>query len=115
MPGVEFHPIQLDSLVTDTVLDFELHSKAANDAFVLFRGRDQEFASRHRDGLLSHGIHTLYVSEEDQRSYGRYVEQNISRLAADPTVSLLKRRNCFTQSRRVCCWTLSPTRDRPTW
>jgi len=91
MPGVEFHPIQLDSLVTDTVLDFELHSKAANDAFVLFRGRDQEFGSRHRDGLLSHGIHTLYVSEGDQHSYGRYVEQNISRLAADPTVSPLKK------------------------
>ena len=65
MPGVEFHPIQLDSLVVDTVLDFELHSKTASEAFVLFRGRDQEFGSRHRDGLLSHGIHTLYVSDED--------------------------------------------------
>ena len=91
MPGVEFHPIQLDSLVIDTVLDFELHSKTATDAFVLFRGRAQEFESRHRDGLLSHGIHTLYVSEDDQRSYGRYVEQNIGRLAADPTVSTLKK------------------------
>ena len=59
MPGVEFHPIQLDSLVIDTVLDFELHSKTASEAFVLFRGRDQEFGSRHRDGLISHGIRTL--------------------------------------------------------
>ena len=91
MPGVEFHPIQLDSLVIDTVLDFELHSKTANEAFVLFRGRDQEFGSRHRDGLLSHGIQTLYVSEDDQRQYGRYIEQNIGRLAADPTVSPLKK------------------------
>ena len=91
MRGVEFHPIQLDSLVIDTVLEFELHSKTASEAFVLFRGRDQEFGSRHRERLLSHGIHTLYVSDEDQRQYGRYIEQNISRLAADPTVSLLKK------------------------
>jgi HD-GYP domain-containing protein (c-di-GMP phosphodiesterase class II) len=91
MAGVEFHPIQLDSLVIDTVLEFELHSKTANEAFVLFRGRDQEFGSRHRDGLLSHGIHTLYVSEEDQGQYGRYIEQNIGGLATDPTVSPLKK------------------------
>lgn len=91
MPGVEFHPIQLDSLVIDTVLDFDLHSRAGNEAFVLFRARDKEFGLRHRDGLLSHGIHTLYVSEEDQRQYGRYIELNISRLAADPTVSPLKK------------------------
>jgi HD-GYP domain-containing protein (c-di-GMP phosphodiesterase class II) len=91
MAGVGFHPIQLDSLVIDTVLDFDLHSKTVNQAFVLFRGRDQEFGSRHRDALLSHGIHTLYVSELDQRQYGRYIEQNIGRLAADPSVSPLKR------------------------
>ena len=91
MPGVEFHPIQLDSLVIDTVLDFELHSRTTSEAFVLFRGRDQEFGSRHREGLLSHGIQTLYVSDEDQRQYGRYIEQNISRLATDPTVSPLKK------------------------
>ncbi|MGH9427520.1 MAG: HD-GYP domain-containing protein [Terriglobia bacterium] len=91
MPGVEYHPIQLDSLVIDTVLDFDLHSRTANEVFVLFRGRDREFGSRHRDGLLSHGIQTLYVSEEDQRQYGRYIEQNIGRLAADPAVSPLKK------------------------
>lgn len=91
MPGVEYHPVQLDSLLIDTVLDFDLHSRTTNAAFVLFRGRNQEFGSRHRDGLLSHGTHTLYVSEEDQQQYGRYIEQNISRLAADPTVSPLKK------------------------
>lgn len=91
MSGVGFHPIQLDSLVIDTVLDFDLHSRTTNEAFVLFRGRHQEFGSRHRDGLLSHGIHTLYVSEEDQQQYGRYVEQNIGRLAADPTASPMKK------------------------
>jgi len=95
MPVVEYHPIQLDSLVIDTVLDFDLHSRTAHEAFVLFRGRDQEFASRHRDGLLSHGIQTLYVSEEDQGQYGRYIEHNIGKLAADPTVSPLKKAELF--------------------
>jgi putative nucleotidyltransferase with HDIG domain len=91
MPGFEYHPIQLDSLVIDTVLDFDLHSKTTGDAYVLFRGRDLEFGARHREGLLSHGVQTLYVSEEDQRQYGRYVEQNIGRLTADPKVSQLKK------------------------
>lgn len=83
-----FHPIQLDSLVIDTVLDFDLYSKTASQAYVLFRGRQQEFCGRHRDRLISHGIRTLYISREDQTQYGRYVEQNIGPLVQDPMVPL---------------------------
>ncbi|MCI0622353.1 MAG: hypothetical protein L0387_11940 [Acidobacteria bacterium] len=43
----------------------------ANEAFVLFRGRDREFGLRHRDKLISHGIQTLYISGHDQGQYGR--------------------------------------------
>jgi putative nucleotidyltransferase with HDIG domain len=84
----EFHPIQLDSLVIDTVLDFDLYFKTVGQTYVLFRGRQQEFCIRHRDRLVSNGIHTLYISREDQAQYGRYVEQNIGRLVQDPAVPL---------------------------
>lgn len=53
------------------MLDFDLSSRMANEAFVLFRGRDREFGLRHRDKLISHGIQTLYISGHDQGQYGR--------------------------------------------
>ncbi len=87
---VAYHPLHLDSLVLDTVLSFNLYTRVA-ESYVLFRGHDLEFNQRHRDSLVLNGIHTLYVSSGDEGEYGRYVEENIGRLAADPAVPNKKR------------------------
>ena len=88
-----FHSVDLDSLVIDTILDFELYSRAHNDKFVLFRGNQSQFTFEHRDQLLANGIQTLYVSEQDQDNYGKYIEKNISRLVMDPTVPATEKAN----------------------
>ena len=84
--ATSYHPIHLDSLVLDSVLDFDLYIKISKDRFVFFRNRSLPFSAQHRESLLSNDIQDLYVIVGDKASYGNYVEQNIGRIVSDPRV-----------------------------
>lgn len=82
----QFHPIHLDSLVTDSTLEFNLYIKTSGENCILFRERSLEFGERHRRRLLENQIQTIYIRQSDQKRYGRYIEQNIGILMKDPAV-----------------------------
>ncbi len=82
----QFSPINLDSLVIDSTLEFDLYIKTAGENYVLFRERSLEFGEHHRKRLAENRIHTLYIGQDDQKSYGSYVEENLDNLTRDPAV-----------------------------
>jgi HD-GYP domain-containing protein (c-di-GMP phosphodiesterase class II) len=84
--STSYHPIHLDSLALDSLLDFDLYIKISEDRFVFFRNHSLQFSAQHRESLLSNDIQELYVSVGDRESYGNYVEQNIGRIVSDPQV-----------------------------
>ena len=81
-----FYPIHLDSLVSDSTLEFNLYIKTNDEKCILFRERSLEFGERHRRKLLENQVHTLCLRQSDQKSYGRYIEENIGNLTKDPAV-----------------------------
>jgi len=82
----QFHPIHLDSLVSDSTLEFNLYIRTTGEKCILFRERSLEFGDRHRRKLLENQVQTIYILHSDQKSYGRYIEQNIGNLMRDPAV-----------------------------
>src|SRR5262249_4809572 len=44
------------------------------------------FGEHHRKRLAENQIHTLYIGQNDQQSYGSYVEENLDNLTRDPAV-----------------------------
>ncbi|MEW5978238.1 MAG: HD domain-containing phosphohydrolase [Acidobacteriota bacterium] len=80
----QYHPIRLDTLVPDSVPEFDLYLRTGEDAYILFRERHQRFNVEHRSKLLSNSIEELFIREEDQRSYGYYLEKNIANLISNP-------------------------------
>lgn len=101
VPG-QFHPIDLDGLVLDTVLDFNLYLRAGHDHYVLFRSQQLEFTARHRVRLLDNGVHTLFIRGDERGQYTRYLEQHLDSLLASPEVPTPKKANLlYRVSRNV--------------
>jgi HD-GYP domain-containing protein (c-di-GMP phosphodiesterase class II) len=82
----EFYPIYLDSLITDTNVNFNLYTKNRNGRYVLYCQAEQNFSEIHRKNLLKNDIKTLFIDLSDQRAYGNYIEKNIGTLVDDPKV-----------------------------
>lgn len=90
-PGVakrtaeKFIPISLESLQTDTTLDFDLYIKVDRQ-HVLYRARNMPFSDKARQLLLEHDVRDLYVSSLARDGYQKYVESHIKDILADESV-----------------------------
>lgn len=100
VPG-QFHPVDLDGLVLDTVLDFNLYLGAGPDHYVLFRSQQREFTARHRARLLDNGVHTLFIRGDERGQYTRYLEQHLDTLLASPDVPTPKKANLLYKVSRT--------------
>lgn len=87
---LKFMPIYLDSLVTDSILDFDLYIKA-NQQLVLYRSANLAFTDRTRQKLLENKVDRLFVSLDNRGKYQRYIEQNLPRLLTEPTIQQEKK------------------------
>ena len=81
----QYHPIYLDTLRVDSVLDFDLYIDNGSDV-VLYRAAKLPFAEDNRRHLLENSVAMLYVAGADQRSYQRYLESNLETIVADKSV-----------------------------
>jgi putative nucleotidyltransferase with HDIG domain len=84
--GHVYYPVDLDGLVVDTVLDFNLYLESGESSHVLFRSPNLPFSVRHRNRLLDNGVRTLYVRADEHGHYAKYLEQNIGSVLANPEV-----------------------------
>jgi HD-GYP domain-containing protein (c-di-GMP phosphodiesterase class II) len=87
----EFCPVDLDGLVDDTTLDFDLYLPAGPGRFVFYRSNSLAFAPRHRQRLIDNNVRTLYIRTAERQQYLQYLEQNLDHVLASPTVQQPKK------------------------
>jgi len=87
-PGlsVDYIPIDLDSLVIDTILDFNLFIIVEDD-YVLYRAPSMPFTDKTRRTLVENGISRLFVSAVDRKPYQRYLESKLTDIIKDNRIS----------------------------
>jgi putative nucleotidyltransferase with HDIG domain len=81
-----FYPIDLDGLVVDSIVDFNLYLPGSRGRLLFFRGQDREFATRHRNRLLDNCVRTVYVRAAEHDKYQRYLEHHLDQVIANPEV-----------------------------
>ncbi len=81
----KFMPIYLESLLMDSVIDFDLYIDV-NRQLVLYRSANLPFTDRTRQKLLDNKVNRLYVAFENRGKYQRYIEKNLDKILADPAV-----------------------------
>jgi HD-GYP domain-containing protein (c-di-GMP phosphodiesterase class II) len=88
---VVYYPIDLDGLVVDSVLDFNLYLPAGSGRFIFFRSPNLPFTVLHRNRLLEHDVRTVFIRGDERSQYHKYLEQNIAAVLSNAEVPLRKR------------------------
>jgi putative nucleotidyltransferase with HDIG domain len=86
-PQETFLPIDLDGLVVDTVLDFNLFLPAGKGRLLYFRSPNLEFTVGHRNRLVDNNVHTVYIRAQEKGRYNQYLEQHLPAVIASPAVA----------------------------
>jgi HD-GYP domain-containing protein (c-di-GMP phosphodiesterase class II) len=80
-----FLPIYLETLRLDTILDFDLYIRIANEP-VLYRSRNLPFTEKSKNKLLESNVNRLYIKPSERRNYQRYIEQNLNIIIEDKLI-----------------------------
>jgi putative nucleotidyltransferase with HDIG domain len=86
-----FYPIDLDGLVVDTIVDFNLFLPAGHGRLLFFRGQDLEFTVRHRNRLLDNNVRTVFVRATEHDKYQRYLEHHLERVLSNADIPSRKK------------------------
>ncbi len=81
----KFLPIYLDSLLVDTILDFDLYLKVGRE-IMLYRSKRLPFSEESRQKLLDNNVHILFVGSDSRKAYQQYIETNLGDIIQDPTI-----------------------------
>ncbi len=81
----KFVPIYRASLVTNTVLDFDVYVRFG-PRYVLFRGKDLVYTGEIPDDLAVDLKDILFVKAEERQKYLEYLERNLKSIVEDPDV-----------------------------
>jgi putative nucleotidyltransferase with HDIG domain len=76
----EFCPVDLDGLVDDTKLDFNLYLAAGPQRFVFYRSSSLPFTARHRQRLIDNSVRVLYIRTAERQQYLQYLEHHLDRV-----------------------------------
>jgi putative nucleotidyltransferase with HDIG domain len=109
----EFCPVDLDGLVDDTLLDFNLYLPAGTGRFVFYRSSSLPFAARHRRRLLENNVRVLYIRTADRQQYLQYLEHNLDQVLRNPEVAQPKKAKLlYSVSQAVMQDTLDQPRSK---
>jgi HD-GYP domain-containing protein (c-di-GMP phosphodiesterase class II) len=98
----QFYAIELDGLVVDTILDFNLYLPAGPGRFLFFRSTSLPFTVFHRNRLLENNVRTVYVRASERARYLQYLEHHLDQVMANPEVSTpSKAKLLYTVSKAV--------------
>lgn len=99
---VLYYPVDLDGLVVDSILDFNLYLPAGPGRFIFFRSPNLPFTVLHRNRLLEHDVRTVYIRADEQSQYNKYLEQNIGAVLGNPEIPGKKKATLlYTVSKNV--------------
>ncbi len=109
----EFCPVDLDGLVDDTLLDFNLYLAAGPGRFVFYRSRRLAFTPIHRQRLLDNAVRILYIRTAERQQYLDYLEHNLDQVLSNPAVAQPKKAKLlYLVSQTVMQDTLEQPRSR---
>ncbi len=91
--------LEMALLQTETVVDFDIFIWG-DDARppVLYRNRNLPFLDEHRERLAEMGTSELLTRSQDEKAVARYVERNLDRVIASPTLPLTAKAKILYQS-----------------
>lgn len=90
-PLETFVPVDLDGLLVDTVLDFNLFLPAGRGRLLFFRSPNLEFTVAHRNRLIDNNVRTVYIRAQERTRYNQYLEQHLPAVIANPTIAPRKK------------------------
>ena len=85
-----FVPVPLDLIRRQSVVEFDLYV-AGQRQMVLYRARQLPFTDEAAQRLIDNGVPTLWVRNKDEGALGRYVEDNLNEILADPSVQPIRK------------------------
>jgi HD-GYP domain-containing protein (c-di-GMP phosphodiesterase class II) len=98
----QFYAIELDGLVVDTILDFNLYLPAGPGRFLFFRSTSLPFTIVHRNRLLDNNVRTVYVRASERARYLQYLEHHLDQVMTNPEVPTpTKAKLLYTVSKAV--------------
>ena len=83
----QYLPIFLDSLRSDSILDFDLYLKREGN-YLLYRSSQMPFDEKNRIALLDKCMRKLYISTDNQHLYQKYIESNIDQIINDNSIDV---------------------------
>ncbi len=86
-----FIPIEISSLVTNTMTGFDLYIERKSGSKVLYRGGETIIDADVLSRLHENRNDILYVSENDWSKYQEYLGNNLEHIAADESVPVERR------------------------
>lgn len=90
-PPETFVPVDLDGLLVDTVLDFNLFLPAGRGRLLFFRSPNLEFTVAHRNRLIDNNVRTVYIRVQERARYNQYLEQHLPAVLANPAIAPRKK------------------------
>ncbi len=79
-----FVPISLNSVRVDSITNFDLYIQLAPDKpHVLYSERNIPFTEEARRRLIDNNVGQVFISANQRREYGRYVEKHLSEILND--------------------------------
>lgn len=84
-------PIELESLVVDTPLGFNLFMERKSGTMVLYRNSETAFDEAVLRRLRDNRNDVLYVNEDQWENYQEYLQSNLAAIVADESVPIAKR------------------------
>lgn len=93
-----YHPINLGILRLDTVRNFDIFLLVKNDNLVLYHAGGERFTAAVKENLLDHKVNILYIKKSDRLHCQRYIEENLSDILTDTSLSLIQRSTISHQS-----------------
>lgn len=97
-----FLPVDLDGIVSDTLLDFNLFLPAGKGKLLFFRSPNLEFTNTHRLRLIENNIRRVYVRATEQKKYQQYLEKHLPEVLSNPEIAPTKKADLlYTVSSQV--------------
>lgn len=98
--GTFGHPIYIETLLDDSVLEFDLYL-VHESRFVPYLHKDKTFNAEHRQRLSSSGVEVLYIGADDARIYNQYLEKNAPALLGSSLNSARKASIVYSAAKSV--------------
>ena len=89
--AVTYMPIEMATLRLDTAKSFDIFLRVRKDEYVLYLSRENALTEGDLAKLAKKKIHKLFVSSEQADDYRHYVEDHLSEIVRDPSISVEKK------------------------